>query len=548
MFEKLKYQNCRVFISNVDSQPSRDGGVLVQVLGEMSNNGQPSQKFAQTFFLAKQPKGYYILNDILRFLDEEVESEVETTEETTVVLEKTNLMEEHAQHHQQQQQQQRGLSMQTMETRREQVGHEKSKPVMRAKSPEQPLSVAQATVTTVVKEPSSPLRATSPEKTQKSKSRSPKRTEPSAPVATENNPVEERSDSTATASTPSLSAPLAPVVLEKPKEAAVVPSKPASWAAMVQTAPSPSAAVAPPASSNATNVSGTPSGAKSSTASRTTSPPTLSTSGSTQPSTTSSSSSSLSSSATSGHGQHFHHHHHHHHHSQQQQQQQRGGSHPRSQTGGSGSGNNSGGVGNHSRMEGVSYRSGNGGYRRENDLDPNCSVYIRCHMEKGYSDKDLSDAFKDTAFKRIEIARQGAVCYLSSSAEAKALIGKVSVKDGNQYVVKSHSDPNTPCMFSVEARKGGYLSSIRGSGGGGNKNNSSSISNSNNTSYQRSSRPPLSSSSHPLERPPHPRGNNNASSAGHPGRTNHRNNPSSVHHYDGGMASGMAMSGGRANN
>lgn len=198
-------------------------------------------------------------------------------------------------------------------------------------------------------------------------------------------------------------------------------------------------------------------------------------------------------------------------------------------------------------MEGVSYRSGNGGYRRENDLDPNCSVYIRCHMEKGYSEKDLSDAFKDTVFKRIEAARQGAVCYLSSSAEAKALIGKVSVKDGNQYVVKSHSDPNTPFMFSVEARKGGYLT-IRGCGGGGNKNNSSSINNSNNTSYQRSSRPPLSSSSHPLERPPHPRGNNNASSAGHPGRTNHRNNPSSVHHYDGGMASGMAMSGGRANN
>jgi chemotaxis protein histidine kinase CheA len=67
------FQDCKVLVSNVDVQSSADGGVVVQVLGEMANNGGPSQKFAQTFFLAPQPRGYYVLNDILRFLKEDVE-------------------------------------------------------------------------------------------------------------------------------------------------------------------------------------------------------------------------------------------------------------------------------------------------------------------------------------------------------------------------------------------------------------------------------------------------------------------------------------------
>ena len=51
------------------------GGLIVQVLGEMCNNGGPWQKFSQTFFLAEQPQGYYVLNDIFRFLKEDVENE-----------------------------------------------------------------------------------------------------------------------------------------------------------------------------------------------------------------------------------------------------------------------------------------------------------------------------------------------------------------------------------------------------------------------------------------------------------------------------------------
>ncbi|EPY53723.1 ubiquitin protease cofactor [Schizosaccharomyces cryophilus OY26] len=77
----LDFQNCKVLISNVDSLASCNGGIVIQVLGEMSNKGKLSRKFAQTFFLAEQPNGYFVLNDIFRFLREDVEDEeVEETE------------------------------------------------------------------------------------------------------------------------------------------------------------------------------------------------------------------------------------------------------------------------------------------------------------------------------------------------------------------------------------------------------------------------------------------------------------------------------------
>lgn len=50
----------------------------------MSNNGEPWKKFVQTFFLAEQPNGYFVLNDIFRFLKEEsVESEEDSELGTT---------------------------------------------------------------------------------------------------------------------------------------------------------------------------------------------------------------------------------------------------------------------------------------------------------------------------------------------------------------------------------------------------------------------------------------------------------------------------------
>ncbi|OAV99703.1 hypothetical protein PTTG_00511 [Puccinia triticina 1-1 BBBD Race 1] len=70
-FMSLEFDDCKVFVSNVDSQSSADGGIIVQVLGEMSNQAGPWRKFAQTFFLAEQPNGFFVLNDIFRYMKEE---------------------------------------------------------------------------------------------------------------------------------------------------------------------------------------------------------------------------------------------------------------------------------------------------------------------------------------------------------------------------------------------------------------------------------------------------------------------------------------------
>lgn len=67
----IGFQDCKVFIHSVDAQASADDGIIIQVIGEMSNHGDPWRKFVQTFFLAKQPNGYFVLNDIFRFLKED---------------------------------------------------------------------------------------------------------------------------------------------------------------------------------------------------------------------------------------------------------------------------------------------------------------------------------------------------------------------------------------------------------------------------------------------------------------------------------------------
>lgn len=50
---------------------------MAQVIGEMSNKGLPHRKFVQTFILAEQPNGYYVLNDIFRYISDDDEDEAE---------------------------------------------------------------------------------------------------------------------------------------------------------------------------------------------------------------------------------------------------------------------------------------------------------------------------------------------------------------------------------------------------------------------------------------------------------------------------------------
>ncbi len=72
--KKLDFQDCKVRISNVDSQASIEN-IVIQVIGETSNKSGEPKKFVQTFVLAKQPSGYFVLNDILRYIREEADEE-----------------------------------------------------------------------------------------------------------------------------------------------------------------------------------------------------------------------------------------------------------------------------------------------------------------------------------------------------------------------------------------------------------------------------------------------------------------------------------------
>jgi Nuclear transport factor 2 (NTF2) domain len=49
----------------------------------MSNRSEPWRKFVQTFFLAEQPNGYFVLNDIFRFLKDPDSDESEPEQATT---------------------------------------------------------------------------------------------------------------------------------------------------------------------------------------------------------------------------------------------------------------------------------------------------------------------------------------------------------------------------------------------------------------------------------------------------------------------------------
>ncbi|KAI1397197.1 hypothetical protein F4819DRAFT_92440 [Hypoxylon fuscum] len=75
----LDFQDCKVRVSNVDSQASYDN-IVIQVIGETSNKAGDPKKFVQTFVLAQQPSGYFVLNDILRYIEEGDEEPAEAAQ------------------------------------------------------------------------------------------------------------------------------------------------------------------------------------------------------------------------------------------------------------------------------------------------------------------------------------------------------------------------------------------------------------------------------------------------------------------------------------
>ncbi|POS73218.1 NTF2 and RRM domain-containing protein [Diaporthe helianthi] len=84
--KELDFHDCKVRVSNVDSQASYDN-IVIQVIGEICNKSGEPKKFVQTFVLAQQPAGYFLLNDILRYVNEgeEEATEAAVSEEAPAV-------------------------------------------------------------------------------------------------------------------------------------------------------------------------------------------------------------------------------------------------------------------------------------------------------------------------------------------------------------------------------------------------------------------------------------------------------------------------------
>ncbi|CAO2816380.1 unnamed protein product [Amaranthus hypochondriacus] len=71
----LDYKNYKAEIMTADAQDSFKDGVIVLVTGCLTGKDNLRKKFAQSFFLAPQSKGYFVLNDVFRYVDESESSE-----------------------------------------------------------------------------------------------------------------------------------------------------------------------------------------------------------------------------------------------------------------------------------------------------------------------------------------------------------------------------------------------------------------------------------------------------------------------------------------
>ncbi|KAH9603682.1 hypothetical protein KSS87_009258 [Heliosperma pusillum] len=70
--EKIQsYGSLKADIKFVDAQESYRDGVIVLVYGSMVNEDDSRRNFTQTFFLAPQANGYYVLNDIFRYVNDD---------------------------------------------------------------------------------------------------------------------------------------------------------------------------------------------------------------------------------------------------------------------------------------------------------------------------------------------------------------------------------------------------------------------------------------------------------------------------------------------
>ncbi|PIA63155.1 hypothetical protein AQUCO_00200880v1 [Aquilegia coerulea] len=71
----LDYKGNKAEIKTIDAQDSYQSGVVVLVTGWLTMKNNVKRKFTQSFFLAPQDKGYFVLNDVFRYVDEDSQPE-----------------------------------------------------------------------------------------------------------------------------------------------------------------------------------------------------------------------------------------------------------------------------------------------------------------------------------------------------------------------------------------------------------------------------------------------------------------------------------------
>ncbi|KAK7265871.1 hypothetical protein RJT34_33495 [Clitoria ternatea] len=75
----LNYEDYTAEIKTADAQESYEKGVIVLVTGCLTGKDNVRRKFSQTFFLAPQDKGYYVLNDVFRYIEENETPQLNST-------------------------------------------------------------------------------------------------------------------------------------------------------------------------------------------------------------------------------------------------------------------------------------------------------------------------------------------------------------------------------------------------------------------------------------------------------------------------------------
>jgi len=65
-FNSLTFQKIQHIITKVDCQPMFDGGVLINVLGQLKTDDDPPHSYSQTFVLKPIADSFFLQHDIFR--------------------------------------------------------------------------------------------------------------------------------------------------------------------------------------------------------------------------------------------------------------------------------------------------------------------------------------------------------------------------------------------------------------------------------------------------------------------------------------------------